>query len=1222
MTSVLNSVSNSTLNLKHNLQWFLGHNVSKPLASLNISIRGREAELDKTHKSQKELFKKLFEQAFKEEQKELLTLRQSQTEIKLAAEGLTPKQIQKEVKKLKAENFHDKKSNVSVVRYLKFITREVGSEMMLYNKDQKTEGFFFKYRLVRHGHPIRILSEPFFQTTDETQMISWEAFKTDVFYKYIADREAFLQQAKRQKTILKLLDRAWTQLQAENDSGEVTYDDMKERLQSFDHGLDADFFAQPFWLEKGDNVIANDDDYQEFKQKDCQITLDSAEAYRLLKDLQDEVFFEDITEDDVKLGKSALESDYKIEESRKSRNSRSSRNSRNSRNSRSSKSSKNSKNSNNSDNSNNSETSEVSQVSQKSINSKVSNADGDADTSDAEADSKDSTDPSQPSVANVAGSGSGEVSDVNQVKEVKDDQEDAPKTGLFNRMVSTLKRIGSRKSLSRRPSVSQSQISSADEKDVAEVTEVSQVTPVAGDSGNPSNQGNLAPQTTVDVNTSANDQKDDSDSKADPVSTNEDATVDVTADETSDDVTSDATLKILELNEDISIYSNLQEADLKHATSKLMFQEIQQQLQEMVEPSVGFAQKLLLKTKSRISQILEIVDKEIVVLKKTAKKATSGFTKLVNKIKVIEERKKEFDAKIEKLEADAHLLKDDFKSIIRFLEHLFRSALGRSRPKITIEEMIEKYGSWKDVQNAQEVATTQDSTDGTLTAEKSKTSRKSISKTVKSNLDHLLAKLDTVVLTNTLEDASNFEGKQAQLKIDFKVSEGSDGHTSNVAGAGVSSSSAASSQTLNSTPNNVDYSNQIPEDVDGDRDYPSCVEAVCVLKEWQNLRNGSAHVKLSRDFICDRLGARHTKSKTAVNISVQVSVYDVLEQCKTVGFPDCKSYENYCKMIKTKTGNWLHEFKARFELIAAKCRFDSIRLLHRIEDIEHSIAQYGCLLLCLPVYNSCKTQFWRSDEKHSVILGYDTVLVTGYHRSLKYLTFKNMQGKSYGDNGFAYIKYSEVLECKFPVILCQDMTSGHCSWVKDVDPQPQQVQQIQETKESQGIQGQEFQEPPAASCAKPLICQEDAEIRIAKSYAVGRLGGRFKSYDFDIVAVQFGSTFKDPRPNKKEYKLVDSDTLGVALVGFASQKEKVKCWSTDVTEIAGTFVFLNQRVAYRDCDGKEIVMHLKSVGAKWVIYHGQQQSLHIPIKCEVDGLELFGHLLVDLEKKKSFILHL
>ena len=46
----------------------------------------------------------------------------------------------------------------------------------------------------------------------------------------------------------------------------ITYDMMKQRLQSFDHGLDPSFFTQEFWIQKGNQEIKDLKKFEEGRE--------------------------------------------------------------------------------------------------------------------------------------------------------------------------------------------------------------------------------------------------------------------------------------------------------------------------------------------------------------------------------------------------------------------------------------------------------------------------------------------------------------------------------------------------------------------------------------------------------------------------------------------------------------------------------------------------------------------------------------------------------------------------------------------------------------------------------------------------------------------------------------------------------------------------------------------------------------------------------------------
>ena len=101
MSRIIHKIGNSGLNVKHNIQWYFEHNVSRPWADLSVNLLGRESQLDSWHKSQKEQFKELFIKSFKEEQEQLLPQRKAQRRLELENQGKSEKEILKELKKLK-----------------------------------------------------------------------------------------------------------------------------------------------------------------------------------------------------------------------------------------------------------------------------------------------------------------------------------------------------------------------------------------------------------------------------------------------------------------------------------------------------------------------------------------------------------------------------------------------------------------------------------------------------------------------------------------------------------------------------------------------------------------------------------------------------------------------------------------------------------------------------------------------------------------------------------------------------------------------------------------------------------------------------------------------------------------------------------------------------------------------------------------------------------------
>ena len=172
---------------------------------------------------------------------------------------------------------------------------------------------------IRNTNTVRIFhTHDFFSIQDASIQITWSQFKTDVFYNYVNEREEILDAARREKTIIKLMEKAWTQLKGE--SRVVTYDMMKQRLQSFDHGLDPSFFTQEFWIQKGDQEIK---DLKKFEEEDANMKMTRAETRAMIKLLLNEQRLIEHKEEEVQLGSAAIQTE-RAEVSRNRRSSLSS----------------------------------------------------------------------------------------------------------------------------------------------------------------------------------------------------------------------------------------------------------------------------------------------------------------------------------------------------------------------------------------------------------------------------------------------------------------------------------------------------------------------------------------------------------------------------------------------------------------------------------------------------------------------------------------------------------------------------------------------------------------------------------------------------------------------------------------------------------------------------------------------------------------------------------
>lgn len=80
-------------------------------------------------------------------------------------------------------------------------------------------------------------------------------------------------------------------------------------------------------------------------------------------------------------------------------------------------------------------------------------------------------------------------------------------------------------------------------------------------------------------------------------------------------------------------------------------------------------------------------------------------------------------------------------------------------------------------------------------------------------------------------------------------------------------------------------------------------------------------------------------------------------------------------------------------------------LLRNILEIKFAILANGPCFGALPVYGD-GPHFWRKEEGRGPLLGYHAISLVGYTE--EGLIIRNSWGRSFGDNGYTLIKYSEL----------------------------------------------------------------------------------------------------------------------------------------------------------------------------------------------------------------------
>ena len=1061
MTSTLHAVSNFKLNLWHDIQWGWQTKITKPW----LDMHSRQYQLDAWHKKQKQKFKELFTVAFKEEQEELLPHRRYDLRAQMEADGKSEKEIKKAVNKLKVQSFDEEKSEVTIQRFLKFI-REFREAEKMKSAKLKNDKLDHNLIFVRNNREIRIFDQhPFFKSQNPTETIRWGQFKTDVFYQYVNWRNGYLDAVQREKRIVKTIDLSWAQLRSENSGKDITYDMLKKRLQSFTHAIDAKFFEQSFWLEKGDQVLK---DIEEFKREDCDIKMSDADVYQMIKDLRNEQATE-YTEVDVKLGKEAVTSETK----------------------------------------------------------------------------KSQSEPSSP-VSKAGG-------------------------GFFSRLLSS-----SKKSQTSTPDVTAG-AGSASTSTVVSASNTPSVSKSASSTNNddPTSAANLVDEVELKEEIGSIIENATIDSSSPPTVVSEVIVVaeneeDNEEEEEEDDMDEEEDDKTLTFDEILDVLNNelleqLLSADLITADGQDILSKVQKTLDAGGDsPSASSIQMLVLSAQNQVDQISENLNQILADVRQEAKSKTTGFRAHLSKASTIEKLKKEYEVKIGVALERRDAFDADAQKIMEYLRYRYRSALARTRPiGRPQDDSNEDILSWKEMIE-------EDRTDVLIT-ETSKSS--GVSKQV-----------SIAVVSTTLESVDSFERKFKEVKAQFVVYD-------------------APSE-VERLPTCVDYSSELPPCEAQDPSHPACIEAIVLLKQWQEYKNYALREKLSIDYLIDTLDAKHDKNPKAVNLCVDACVWDALALLKSRGIPTAQDYAKFCDRSKSKTAQWIREHNARFKVACRRHMFDRILLIRDIAHIQLALARYGPVLCSAPFWSPQKVNFWKKSSDEAQLKGYHTLLLVGYdQQNGGTLLFRNTSGPDYGDYGYIRLSFKAFQESQMVAILCVDDTKPKFAGRVDHSALLELVTSTSVANEVKATEPEQ-------------VLVEDSLIRDAKKIAadfINSRGGIFQSAVFDNVG------FKFP-PIVDAYTLLVPGQTGVACIGFASTQAIVP-WDPNTT---GYYIFVNQTTSYISGPNNELfqLTLLTDNRTKWTQMQGSRlmtSAANLIIK-DANGLVVFQeNVLLSVDITQTFV---
>lgn len=174
--------------------------------------------------------------------------------------------------------------------------------------------------------------------------------------------------------------------------------------------------------------------------------------------------------------------------------------------------------------------------------------------------------------------------------------------------------------------------------------------------------------------------------------------------------------------------------------------------------------------------------------------------------------------------------------------------------------------------------------------------------------------------------------------------------------------------------------------------------ATKVIKEWQEFNNVGLVERLSLDFLKTVIADYCPDGDCGLS--------DVLDILKKFGVATEEAFNNFSNR-RDKDSKKAH---AQLLTHSAQYSIDEFFKVKAVDELKAALYKYGPALLTLPVFNKLAEKFWEAKDDDAKILGYHTVVASGYNDEKGVFTIRNSLGKEYGKLGNSEIPYDDAFK--------------------------------------------------------------------------------------------------------------------------------------------------------------------------------------------------------------------
>lgn len=141
---------------------------------------------------------------------------------------------------------------------------------------------------------------------------------------------------------------------------------------------------------------------------------------------------------------------------------------------------------------------------------------------------------------------------------------------------------------------------------------------------------------------------------------------------------------------------------------------------------------------------------------------------------------------------------------------------------------------------------------------------------------------------------------------------------------------------------------------------------------------------------------------------VSVCMTDMLKYFyKVKGEEYKKKLNHYYKERENKSVDGMTPREA-LEIAQRDETIDSFAFINSVDALQLAMIVNGPVMICLPVYNTGREDFWMPEHVNEHVIGYHAVTFVGYDRKEAFFKLRNSWGIEWGSNGYTLFPWKDI----------------------------------------------------------------------------------------------------------------------------------------------------------------------------------------------------------------------